>query len=107
MVNALLPGMRFWPGPMVFAFSAGLCVAGCGNKEGDASVAACEAWLTTMVCGETDHRDEFDCQIYADQRCDVSPYFGCLSVQTECDEEASEFDFTGWDDCAVLATCAE
>jgi hypothetical protein len=91
----------------VVALLCAVALFGCGNKKGDASVEACEAWLATMECGETDHRDEFNCQIYADQRCDVSDYFGCLAAKTECDEETSEFDFSGWDDCAVVAGCAD
>ena len=83
-------------------------LSGCGGgKKGEASQQACETWLTTMVCGETDHRDEFDCSIYAEERCDVSDYFGCLTAKTECDEETSTFDFSGWDDCAVVAGCAD
>lgn len=85
----------------------GVFAMACGNKKGEESVAACESWLTTMVCGETDYRSEFDCQVYAEQRCDVTPYFVCLTAKTECDEETSEFDFSEWDDCAVVAGCAE
>ena len=99
--------VRVWSPRRAFLLLAASVMVGCGNKKGEESVAACEAWLDTMVCGETDHRSEFNCQIYAEQRCDVTPYFGCLTVKTECDEEASEFDFSGWDDCAVVAGCAE
>ena len=83
-------------------------VSGCGGgKKGEASVQACETWLATMECGETDHRGEFDCSIYAEERCDVTPYFTCITAKTECDEETSTFDFSGWDDCAVVAGCDE
>ena len=84
-----------------------LLVACGGGKKGEESQQACEVWLQTMVCGETDHRSEFDCSIYGEERCDVSDYFTCLTAKTECDEETSTFDFSGWDDCAVVAGCAD
>ncbi len=93
------------------SWSVALCMGllvGCGGgKKGEASQQACETWLATMVCGETDHRDEFDCSIYTEERCDVADYFNCLTAKTECDEETSTFDFSGWDDCAVVAGCAD
>jgi|GEM_PF-3379698 len=107
MSNPLALSSRPTPLRQLVAVASLVLAMGCGKKKGEASVEACEVWLATMVCGETDHRAEFDCQIYADQRCDVSPYFGCLTAKTECNEETSEFDFSGWDDCAVLAGCAE
>ena len=79
----------------------------CGKSKGDRSVEACEYWLSTMECGETDYRDSFDCSIYAEQRCDVSPYFACLTVNTECDEEASTFDLSGWEECKAQAGCSD
>lgn len=81
-----------------------LWLSACGSG-GEKTVEACEVWLDTMVCGETDNRDAFDCSIYAEQRCDASAYFGCLTAKTECDEETSTFDLDGWTDCAVLAGC--
>jgi len=84
-----------------------LAFAGCGNEKGETSVAACESWLEGMVCGETDYREEFDCQIYGEEKCDVSPYFYCLEQNTECDAETSTFDLSGWDKCQVAAGCAD
>lgn len=84
-----------------------VALAGCGKSKGDRSVEACEYWLSTMECGETDYRDSFDCSIYAEQRCDVSPYFACLTVNTECDEEASTFDLSGWEQCKAQAGCSD
>jgi hypothetical protein len=76
-------------------------------SKGEASVAACESWLEGMSCGEIDYRAEFDCEIYGEERCDVSPYFYCLEQNTVCDEDASTFDLTGWEKCQVAADCAD
>jgi hypothetical protein len=99
------PNPQPWSGVLLCSL---LFSAACGGgKKGEESVAACEAWLSTMVCGETDHRSEFNCAIYGEQRCDVTPYFTCITAKTECDEETSTFDFSGWDECAVVAGCAD
>ncbi len=84
-----------------------LMASACGNEKGDASVAACESWLDTMVCGETDYTAEFDCQIYGEERCDVAGYFYCLEQNTECDSNSSTFDLSGWDVCQGAAICAD
>ena len=81
--------------------------SGCGNSKAEASVAACESWLAGMSCGDIDYRGEFDCQIYGEERCDVSPYFYCLEQNTVCDAETSTFDLTGWEKCQVAADCAD
>jgi len=82
-------------------------ISSCGNKKGNASVEACESWLSTMVCGETDYTADFDCQIYGKERCDVSGYFYCLEQNTVCDDDSSTFDLSGWDVCQAAAECAD
>ena len=89
------------------ATAAVLAGAGCGNSKGEASVESCESWREGMVCGELDYREEFSCEIYAEERCDVSLYFYCLEQNTSCDEETSTFDLSGWDKCQAAAGCAD
>ncbi|MFO8072123.1 MAG: hypothetical protein R6V85_09635 [Polyangia bacterium] len=79
-----------------------VCITG---SSGQANVVACEDWLASLECGETDFSGLVDCSVYADYPCDISDYFNCLAEEGSCDEDTGVYDSTGWADCADLATC--
>ncbi len=81
-----------------------LGLTACGSV-GDKNVSACEDWLASMSCGDTDFSTLVSCDVYQDTTCDVSDYFTCLTDGTTCDEATGVADMTGWADCATLATC--
>lgn len=67
------------------------------------NVAACEAFVDTVSCGDVDLSQFLDCDIYADTVCDIADYFDCLSDNTSCTDGV--FDNSQWPSCADLATC--
>ena len=81
-----------------------MMAAGCGNV-GKKNVEACDDWLASMACGDTDFSGLIDCGVYEETTCDVSDYFTCLSDNTTCDEDAGIADTTGWADCVSKASC--
>ena len=76
----------------------------CANA-GEANVAACEDWVASMECGDTDYSTLVTCSSYSETTCDISEYFDCLSDNTTCDEDLGVADTTGWADCTDLAVC--
>jgi len=75
------------------------------GSVGEANVAACEDWIASMECGDTDFAALVYCDAYAQTACDISDYFDCLAAETECDEETGVIDTSDWLNCLDLAEC--
>lgn len=85
--------------------AAGLATAACQQDEFN-NVAACEEWVDSVSCGDTDVSTLIDCDIYADTtQCDIADYFDCLTDNTTCDEENGIIDVSAWTSCVSLASC--
>ncbi len=74
-------------------------------STGAQNVAACEEWLASMSCGDTDYSTLVSCDAYEEITCDVSDYFDCLTENTTCDEDLGVADLTGWTVCTDYAVC--
>jgi hypothetical protein len=102
---------KFW----MLLFATACAPAGSGpdadDDDGDGlaiperNVAACQAWLDDIACGSWDPKSDgsVDCSAYGELSCNVSPYFNCLSDETECIDDV--VDISGWGDCASEAEC--
>ena len=79
-----------------------LSLSGCGSYD---NVAACEAWVETMTCGETDFSTLVVCSNYEAIECNIADYFDCLTENYSCDMGVA--DTAGWAACSALAVCEE
>jgi hypothetical protein len=77
-------------------------LSGCGGPD---NVQACEDWIDTVSCGDTDFHQYVNCDIYGDTDCDIADYFDCLTDNTTCDETTGTADTSNWSTCATKATC--
>lgn len=78
---------------------------GDGGDGGSAdNVAACEALLDEIACGEFDLSMFVDCSVYADLGCDIADYFDCVRDVFVCTDGVA--DASGLTECAEMATCA-
>jgi hypothetical protein len=60
-------------------------LAGC--SQGKQNVAACEAYVESLACGDYDFSvlyPEGYCETWAETECDVSEYFRCLDRGSDC-----------------------
>ncbi|MEQ1566226.1 MAG: hypothetical protein ABMA64_11360 [Myxococcota bacterium] len=86
-----------------------LWLVGC-EDDGDANVAACEAFLDGLVCGEQDWSAVYDegyCETYRDSPCPMGPYWACLSERTTCDPDEGGISVDLDGACESEADCLE
>lgn len=67
------------------------------------NVAACNALVDELVCGDADLAMYIDCSLYADDPCDVADYFDCVREMVNCVDGV--FDASQLMACAELGTC--
>jgi hypothetical protein len=87
----------------------GSALAGCGNQI-KKNIEACEGWneaLASACEGADVSAIALDCTVYdneAYKKCDIAPYFDCLTENTACDEATSivTVDVAA---CAAEASC--
>jgi len=83
----------------------GALVMASACSKGKKNVAACEDWLASMSCGDTDYTTLVSCDAYEETTCDISEYFDCLTENTTCDEDLGVADMSGWTECTSYTTC--
>jgi hypothetical protein len=79
---------------------------GADGADGSSShdnVAACEALLADLSCGDFDFTQIVDCSVYEGYVCDVTDYFDCLRDNIECVDGFPDTSVT--QQCSSLATC--
>lgn len=76
------------------------------NNAGDGTVdnvAACNATLKKLSCGDADLAQYVPCDQYASFTCDLADYFGCVEDNLVCTD--GMIDAAGLSDCASLVAC--
>jgi hypothetical protein len=73
-----------------------------GDGGGAGNVAACEAYVDSIDCGDVDLGSMVTCADYEAVTCDVSEYFNCLADNTVCTD--GQLDLSGWANCTA-PTC--
>jgi hypothetical protein len=70
------------------------------------NVSSCKSFLQQVACGATSLAGQFNCQTYAAQTCDLSPYFDCLSNHYVCTNGSYDpVKLAGASECASKAVC--
>ncbi len=74
-----------------------------GDGSSPDNVAACEALVDEIECGEFDLSSVVDCSLYAGLACDIADYFDCVRDNISCVDGVP--DSSGIINCADLANC--
>jgi hypothetical protein len=84
-----------------------MAAVGCGGSGGKTdNVAACNAFVAKVKCGDVDISSQVDCDLYANTACDISDYFDCLETKYVCVNGAyDESKLATISDCTSKATC--
>ena len=87
---------------LLVPFIMSLTLFGC--SVGSDNVAACEAYVNSSDCGDTNASTIVNsCDSFADTECDVSEYFDCLAENVTCTDGV--LDTTGAATCASKLSC--
>ncbi|MGA9524006.1 MAG: hypothetical protein WBV82_21270 [Myxococcaceae bacterium] len=81
-----------------------LTTLACGGPD---NVGACKRFLESTKCGSVDISETFNCEVYQNTTCDLSPYFDCAASHYVCQNgqyDQSKLSTFGTD-CAAKATC--
>lgn len=74
-----------------------------GESGSSDNVAACNALVEELQCGDFDLAGTIDCSLYMDYACDIADYFDCIRDAFMCTDGVP--DTSGILDCNALATC--
>ena len=82
-----------------------LGVTGCGSDEPN-NVEACEDFVASVKCGDTDISGIVTCSAFANTACNIADYFECLSNKFVCvNEMYDEALLATLGECVPLSMC--
>lgn len=73
------------------------------HDDSQHNVAACEAFVDALECGNADLTRALACDEWSALDCDVAAYFDCLRDEFRC--ELGQPDVQNWEQCTALGRC--